>query len=159
MSEQAYILPRRDLREPAFRRYEYLISKACKGQVTVNPADYKQSANTLMLRFKDAVLGFKRYRYMTNIVPVDHPLKFKLHELSDGQVLIMQVEDISQAMVPIVFDREWLLKHGLPGIKTGAFKGIKFQLITDEDFKWLEEQKATQFDIYNERKGMGVEIT
>jgi hypothetical protein len=62
------VVPRFDLREPAFRKYEAFIAQACKGTIEVDPAERGMTAKTFRARFMDAVLAFKRYRYPSEII-------------------------------------------------------------------------------------------
>jgi hypothetical protein len=80
-------LPRTDLREPAFRRYEQHIAAALKGSTIIDPAPLK--AVTFCARFKDACLGFEKYGYASDVIPTGAWLRvIKPLELPDGKVLL-----------------------------------------------------------------------
>jgi hypothetical protein len=90
-------LPRPDLREPAFRRYEPLIAKAIKSHQTVfTYADFPvgakkvvKTARTFISRFSDAKLAYKRYRYQSSSIPTSFDLSnLVCTELQDGSVLV-----------------------------------------------------------------------
>lgn len=81
-------IPRVDLREPAFRKYERFIAAACNGTITVNPLD-GQNTNTFVCRLRDAILGYERYHYPSKLIPLDYPLsRLKPEALNSGQVRI-----------------------------------------------------------------------
>ena len=82
-------LPRRDLREPAFRRYEKLLARATLESFITNPFD-GQSATTFIARWHDAVRGFKLYKYSSALVPhtYNFSVNVKLTELSNGAVQV-----------------------------------------------------------------------
>lgn len=89
------VRPRRDLREPAFRRYEALISKACGGSFIHRPQG--QSAATFIARFYDARLAFRRYHYKSYQILSSYPLeRIKLFELEDGRVFIQNLYEDGQ---------------------------------------------------------------
>ena len=82
-------LPRHDLREVAFRKYEPYIAAACNGSTTFDPAKLGLKPRTFIARFNDAVLGLTRYHYKSNYVPTSFDFKhLHLHELTDGQVYV-----------------------------------------------------------------------
>lgn len=84
------LLPRRDLRESYCRRYERYIATACEGDVVVDPkAEVGLSAATFRARFADAVLGFRRYKYPSSLIPKDFDISLLVaYEIDDGRVLI-----------------------------------------------------------------------
>lgn len=83
-------LPRFDLREPAFRRYERYIALACKGNLIVDPkAELGVSSLTFCARFSDAILAKRRYKYSSAIIPDAFDLTLlRAVELDDGRVLL-----------------------------------------------------------------------
>lgn len=83
------ILPRRDLREPAFRRYELYISRACEHSISIDPRELKLSQATFAARTRDAILSKIRYNYPSDLIPPTFNLaNLEVLELSDGRVLI-----------------------------------------------------------------------
>lgn len=95
-------LPRWDLREKAFRKYEKYIAISLKRSLLVHPFlpaepqggtgsrfPGSMNAHTFICRFKDAILGFKRHNYVSplfdksamfeHIVPIEN---------ADGSVLL-----------------------------------------------------------------------
>lgn len=85
-------LPRYDLREPAFRRYERYIQRATERSYIINPREeLNLSPNTFILRFRDAITGFKRYHYSSTI-PKDFEFKrIRLRETDNGEVLVENI--------------------------------------------------------------------
>lgn len=82
-------LPRLDLREPAFRRMERLIAKACVETFSLNPKTdvegISMNPHTFCLRFRDAIIGFKRFKYRSSMIPKGVDLDtIKCTEDTDG---------------------------------------------------------------------------
>src|SRR5690349_1249842 len=103
-------MPRFDLREPAFRRYEpFMAEAAVKGQVIVHPYEFPASktrqmkkANTFICRFYDAKTAYKRYHYVSRTIPKDFSVEnLKCTELRDGSVLIENLMFTPDAPAPI----------------------------------------------------------
>lgn len=86
-------LPRIDLRESAFRKYEHTIAKASYGKVVVVPEGKK--AQSYIARFRDAVRGYRLYSYSSTLIPPGCPLEFRLAELEDGSVEITPRWDVT----------------------------------------------------------------
>lgn len=96
--EQSELLPRWELREAQCRRFENLIAQACGGSLVVTPQEWYEtstcrgkgmSARTMVLRFNDAVLGFRRYGYESGVIPQGFNLKnISAKEYSHGKVFI-----------------------------------------------------------------------
>lgn len=92
----AYVkrLPRRDLREEAFRRYESAIAEGCVHSFTLDPKQYskygKMTPLTFICRFHDAILGYRRFNYPSTLIPKDFDVT-KLHavEIFGGLVEII----------------------------------------------------------------------
>ena len=85
-------LPRYDLRETAFRRYEALIAEACRGSFTYDPFIMGIKPRTFVARFRDAILGYKRYGYESFVIPKDFNLdSITCVELTDGRVHIRRM--------------------------------------------------------------------
>lgn len=95
-------LPRRDLREPAFRKYEPFIAKACSQSYYLTPKSdpsIKCSSATFAARFRDAILAKKRYNYHSNLIPSTFDLsKIEVFEFLDGRVLI---QNKTESIAPI----------------------------------------------------------
>jgi len=92
-------LPRYDLQERAFRKYEAAIAEACKGSVVITPP-IKMSAYSYMVRFRDACLGYRRYGYKSDMIPPGYDLTMLKPEVcADGKVLIrnLRVADAIQS--------------------------------------------------------------
>lgn len=89
--KQPMPLPRPDLREGPFRKYEPFILAALEGSCKANPFP-TQTATTFACRFKDAILGFKRYKYLSKI-PEDADLDcIKVQPLDNGQVWLLNTK-------------------------------------------------------------------
>lgn len=75
-------LPRYDLREPAFRRYERYIARACEQDMLVIDVSKDRvtageriiTARSFCLRFRDAVMGYLRYHYKSDMIPPGYPV-------------------------------------------------------------------------------------
>ncbi len=64
------LLPRFDLREPAFRRYEKFLIQAMNKPFVVDPKecfDKPITPTTFIARCKDAVLSLRRYRWKSQV--------------------------------------------------------------------------------------------
>jgi hypothetical protein len=99
MNDQPYELPRPDLREPAFRRYEIYISKIVnEGSFICFPQyDMHIKPRTFIARFRDAILGFQRYHYDSFVIPKDANLNDLICvERSDGSVSVRQTTYVKQ---------------------------------------------------------------
>lgn len=87
MKSGAQEMIRVDLREPACRRFEVVMTKAVlEGEVEVNPRDFgdgKWSARTFCARFADAKKGFKDYHYNLAFEP-EKLTHLKAVELNNG---------------------------------------------------------------------------
>lgn len=83
-------LPRRDLREPAFRKYEPYIARGCSQSYELDPqVEMKFTPATFVARFRDAVLAKKRFHYLSTIIPATFDLaNLEAAELENGHVLI-----------------------------------------------------------------------
>jgi len=93
-------LPRYDLREQAFRRYERYIAMACSEMVFI--LDLKKeferagrrapSPRTFALRFRDAIIGYLTYHYESDTIPANatgYLDKIRVEELDGGRVRIL----------------------------------------------------------------------
>lgn len=83
-------LPRRDLREPAFRKYELYIARACSQSIIIDPqAELTFTPSTFIARFRDAILAKKRYNYPSSLIPPSFDIsKLEAAEIPNGRVLI-----------------------------------------------------------------------
>lgn len=83
-------LPRRDLREKAFRRYELYMSRAIHKDIWVDPkAELSLSSTTFKARFDDAKIAQKKFKYSSDLIPSDFNLDLLIcSEFEDGRVLI-----------------------------------------------------------------------
>lgn len=86
---ESELAPRYDLQEKPARKYEPMIAEALRSSpVYHRPEGCK--ARTWMLRFKDAVLAFKRYGYKSEHWLPDANLgAIKAYETTDGRVKII----------------------------------------------------------------------
>lgn len=90
------IQPRIDLQEPAFRKYEKFISRACFKTTAVDPKTCfllakgrPMNAYSFVTRFRDAVKAYRTYKYHSDLIPKDYPLEnIKPLMLKDGSVLL-----------------------------------------------------------------------
>lgn len=89
-------LPRVDLREEAFRRYEPYMFRSCHAMsITVDPWDFPTSltkpmrkASSFICRFNDAKTGYKRYNYKSVLPPLFDVDNLRPVELTNKSVLI-----------------------------------------------------------------------
>lgn len=84
------ILPRRDLRIEAFRKYEDYIARGCVASFYLDPqAELKYTPATFVARFRDAILAKTRFNYPSLLIPATFNLSnLEAQELTDGRVLI-----------------------------------------------------------------------
>jgi hypothetical protein len=91
------VLPRFDLREEAFKKYELVISEACKtNELCIDPKTIfarSLKPHSFITRFHDAILGYLRYGYSSEYLdPSFNYSALKAFETPDGQVLIRNSE-------------------------------------------------------------------
>jgi len=83
-------LPRPDLQEPAFRKYERYIARALERSYRIDPMiELHVTPRTFIARFKDAILGFQRYNYTSTSIPRSAAMSLRsirLFELAGGEV-------------------------------------------------------------------------
>lgn len=84
--QEPVILPRVELREEAFRRYEPYIVKASFGSCTIDPKPMK--AHSFICRFRDAIRGLSLYNYETDIPQGTNLQALKCYETANGMVYI-----------------------------------------------------------------------
>lgn len=86
------VLPRRDLRIEAFRKYEDYIARGCLQSYYLDPRNepkLKYAPATFVARFRDAILAKTRFNYPSLLIPPTFNLSnLEAQELSDGRVLI-----------------------------------------------------------------------
>src|SRR5260370_30569193 len=85
------VLPRYDLREKAFKKYERYINQALHEAYTFDPILVMQvRPTTFICRFRDAILGFQRYHYPSILFSQSADFAaIRLYETSDGKVSIV----------------------------------------------------------------------
>lgn len=90
-------LPRFELREAQCRRFEKLIGEAIKTPTLLLSMDNiseviggsGMNSRTFKLRFEDALLGFRRYHYPSEVIPIGYDLRLiKVVELAGNKVAI-----------------------------------------------------------------------
>lgn len=111
-------LPRFDLREKPFRKFERYIARAMNETYEIDPfMELKLKAHSFVVRFKDAILGFKRYKYDSMLL--NQSMDFdciKLYELPTGWVRVINTNlavplggSSSSELLHCVRDRDKLL--------------------------------------------------
>lgn len=153
------VAPRFDLREPAFRKYEPYILRAIEyGTFTIDPANCfidkhgnpkNIKPKTFCVRFTDALLGWRRYKY-TSTIPKNYPLNLiSALELNNGKVKIINTkydQDLTQRVKYLSVNENWDLvvikvkelveryaRQDYPNEYT------YFTCVSDEEFKKLEQ--------------------
>lgn len=131
------ILPRYDLREPAFRRYEPFIARALvNGRLLVNPiAEFDLKPSTFKARFRDAVRAYRLYKYKSTQIPANVPYDLSVNETANGLILI--VNELAELIISPVISRDVILDtckqlaaRTLPG-------PVYFDVPDEADRKWL----------------------
>lgn len=158
---QGRVLPRHDLREPAFRRYEDLIAKAAtQRQLLITLFDLpmgltgrRTSCKTFCARFADAKLGYKRYHYKSYLVPksfdVDNLIAY---ELNDATVVIRNYALSPCPLAPVLSsDHDTLLRiiKELPSWTSGSQMPVK--VVSDIDLAWLRSLENTHHFVVSEK--------
>lgn len=84
------LLPRRSMREDAFRKYEHLIAMACKGSFEYDPTQLDEmKASSFMVGFREAKRGQENFNYKSSVIPQGYDLScIKLFETESGRVWI-----------------------------------------------------------------------
>ena len=104
-------LPRKDLREEAFRKYEQDIALGCKGSYVLDPRKFSRpmKAASYVARFTDAKRGYRVYGYQSELIPKNYDLdRVRAFELSDGTVQISnEIEDA------ISTGKKWNVQHAI----------------------------------------------
>lgn len=90
-------MPRVDLREKAFRKYERYINRALEQTYELDPGvELNMKPATFIARFKDAILGFQRYRYDSILFRQDADFRaIRLYELPTGFVRIVNTTQLA----------------------------------------------------------------
>ena len=159
-------LPRLDLREEAFRKYESYISRAISGSYTLNPQlDLAKPMNphTFCTRFRDAILGYRRYHYPSEIIPKNYDVNLiKAFELADGNVLIEnESADKATANLHAARDQEKILdivrrKDLFPPDPEVYGREIFVDYDTPEQRNWLIDNSHGGGVDYPEKKQVGL---
>ena len=108
-------VPRSDLREKAFRKYERYINRALHETYELDPGvELQMKPATFIARFKDAILGFQRYRYSSILFTQDADFNaIRLYELPTGYVRIINTTVLAAINSPKVLraakDRDAIL--------------------------------------------------
>lgn len=78
VSEAFEFAPRKDLCEPAFRRYEKMIAKGIVEDYIVDPKELsaRMNARTFVARFNDAKRGYMLYGYKSEWIPKGYNVTF-----------------------------------------------------------------------------------
>lgn len=159
LPENSIMLPRYDLREPAFRRYESIIAEAVvKGSTTVDPQAMEMKTSTFIARFRDAVRGYRHYHYESSKIPSNIAFELRLEETTTGLVHIKNV--IAKTSPP--FSRD----HVLQTCRDLANKTIQgpvyFEVPQEADRLWLSQMadpmSETFIDIALSWDGIRVKI-
>lgn len=64
------LIPRKDITEPAFRRYEELIARALNECFEYHPSKMNLKPSTFIARFRDALTGVRRFKYSSSLFDV-----------------------------------------------------------------------------------------
>jgi len=109
--------PRFDLREKAFRNYESYIARAYReGSYTLDPKRERLkndrrsiSARSFCIRFRDAILGYTRFSYTSDLIPAGKSLMhIKAKELLNGMVRIINLQkDNTRRAGAFLADSDW----------------------------------------------------
>jgi len=143
-------LPRFELREPQCRRFEKLIGHAIKNpSLVLNMENIAEviggsgmNSRTFKLRFEDALLGFRRYKYPSELIPRGYDLKvIKVQELAGGKVLVSNmvaatVQQMEKETVPHSNNKGKLIQFLLDfdyATKDGSKVGIAYDLDTQRE--------------------------
>lgn len=106
------VLPRRDLRIEAFRKYEEFIARGCIASFYLDPKQECKppySPATFVARFRDAILAKTRFNYPSLLIPPTFNLSnLEAQELADGRVLIKNKTETA----PIVIEEKKELSEG-----------------------------------------------
>ena len=83
-------LPRHDLREPAFRKYEPLLALAIKQTVIIHADRFPgMRASSIVCRLRDAIVAKKRYSYTSDSIPHDYNWSnIRIRELTNQRVIL-----------------------------------------------------------------------
>ena len=106
---QIPILPRRDLREPAFLRFRHIIERAARTDVLhLDPSELLgKNPDTFCARFSDARLGLVTYNYPCNLPEGFNPRLLRAFPLGNGGVMIQ-----NRGFIPVAAQRSSELIEG-----------------------------------------------
>ncbi len=151
-NESLLYAPRFDLREKAFRRYEDVISRAVKQSFIIPLKAFDVKQHTLYCRIKDAILGKKRYKYNSMVIPDTFDLdSLKVMELADGRVAIVNTPYEKSRLAKPTYpasDHEriaWLIRqmaaNQIP-------PGVEVTYSTPEELAWLEQYERDNNSLF-----------
>ena len=149
-------LPRFDLREKPFRKFERYINRALHETYELDPyVELHLKPHSFVIRFKDAILGFQRYKYTSRLFDQEANFKaIRLYELPNGWVRVVNENNNLTASDPTKLlhcerDHDKLLalvkSYHLRELDGQVF----FQYSTDQQRQqWLAmQQPAGDYDI------------
>ena len=141
------VAPRFGLTEKAFRKYEPYIAEACDhAELTLHPERLFErhiAARTFILAFKDAILAYRRYHYLSTLLNPDYNFSsLKLLEMRDGSVLIQNTTyALTHSAQPLHLsaDDPDKLLISLRSILShhGRFNDVEVSFDTDAQKQWL----------------------
>jgi hypothetical protein len=147
-------VPRPDLRETAFRRYEIFIAEAAVKKTLIvdfsrfpcGPKKTVRLPRTFIARFNDAKLGYKRYCYSSTLIPKGFDVANLLAtELSDGTVLIenqlFSTTPLSRLLTSSHTAIEAFMRNGANGSQPIPPSGIDLEvdpLTIDDDMDFMQ---------------------
>lgn len=158
---QGKILPRHDLREPAFRRYENCIAKAATQrqlilsflELPMGLTGKRASCKTFVARFADAKLGYKRYGYKSYLIPKNFDVdNLVAYEMTQDSVVIRNYALSTAPIVPILSsDHETIMRiiRDLPNWLVGSRVTVK--LVDAADYDWLRSLESAHNIIVYDR--------
>ena len=146
-------LPRFDLREKPFRKFERYINRALHETYELDPyVELHLKPHSFVIRFKDAILGFQRYKYESILFTQEADFKsIDLYELSNGWVRIVNDSSYNKPteILHCERDHDKLLALAVVYHKREANGQTFFQYNTpDQRQQWLAmQQPAGDYDI------------
>lgn len=147
-------LPRRDLRESAFRRYEADIARGTRETFILTPVGV--TPLTYCARFKDAILGFQRYKYQSFLIPEGFDLSLlTVHETADGRVLIKNRAAVSQTLRKEL-DRASVEKAVKTKSENPEAPALKVSYSNAEEKAWLLSLEG-KYDVATRDNGREIE--
>lgn len=133
-------LPRVDLREGAFRKYEPFIAKASKQRTIFTPSTMTtpMKPQSFIARFRDAVRGYKLFKYHSIHLSDSSCLDFTYEEYSNGSVAVIPKRGVFDS-VPTFSTRENFLELARNLSKTNGetMKATYLIVPKREDREWI----------------------